>query len=52
MPTRLIVAYALIALLVLTTAGIAWWHSYHSRPRTEARQRARRRALQQRRNER
>jgi hypothetical protein len=52
MTTRLVVAYALIALLVLAAAGIAWWNVHHSRPRTEARQRARRRAAQRLRDER
>ncbi len=44
MPTRLIIAYALIALLVLTAAGIAWWKVHHSRERVEERAGVRRRA--------
>lgn len=44
MPTRLIVAYALIALLLVVAAGIAWWKVHHSRERVEERAKARRRA--------
>lgn len=44
LPTRLIVAYSLIALLALAATAIAWWNIYHSQPRTEERERIRRRA--------
>lgn len=41
MTTRLIVAYSLIALLVLAGAAAVWWNVYHSKGRTEARRSAR-----------
>ena len=43
MPARLLIAYLLILLLVSGGAGILWWNIYHSRTRTDARERARRR---------
>lgn len=46
LPTRLIVAYALIALLVVAGAAVVWWNVYHSRQRVEERERARRRAAE------
>ena len=42
MSTRLIIAYTLIAVMVLAAAAIAWWSAYHSRERTEARRLVRR----------
>lgn len=46
-PTRLIVAYALIALMVLAVAGVVWWQVRHSPRRVEEREQARRRAARQ-----
>ena len=43
MPTRLIIAYFLILLLVAQAAGIVWWGIYHSPKRSVAREQARRR---------
>lgn len=43
-PTRLIVAYALIALLIVAATGIAWWSVHFSNERIDARKEARRRA--------
>lgn len=43
MPTRLIIAYFLILLLVAQGAGIVWWRIYHSPKRSHAREQARRR---------
>ena len=37
MPTRLIVAYALIVLLAAGAVAIVWWRVHHSSRRTEAR---------------
>lgn len=41
MTTRLVIAYSLIALLVLAGAAVVWWNVYHSTRRTEARRQAR-----------
>lgn len=41
MPTRLIIAYSLIALLTVAAAAWAWWIAHHSPKRVEARRRAR-----------
>ncbi len=41
MPTRLLVAYGLIALPVLAGAAFAWWTAYNSRSRRDARARTR-----------
>jgi hypothetical protein len=42
MTTRLLVGYALIALLVLATAAAIWWKTYYNSPRrVHARARAR-----------
>lgn len=43
-PTRLLVAYGLIAVMVLAAATIVWWKARQSPRRIEARKRARRRA--------
>jgi hypothetical protein len=43
MPTRLIIAYFLILLLVAQGAGIVWWRIYHSPKRSYAREQSRRR---------
>ena len=43
MPTRLIIAYFLILLLVAEAAGIVWWRIYHSPKRSYEREQARRR---------
>jgi hypothetical protein len=42
MPTRLIIAYFLILLLVAQAAGIVWWRIYHSPKRSYEREQARR----------
>lgn len=42
-PARLILAYALIVLMILVAAGIAWWSIYYSDARIEKRKAARRR---------
>jgi hypothetical protein len=41
MPTRLLIAYTLIALLVAGSAAIVWWNVHHARDRTNARRNAR-----------
>ena len=41
MPTRLLLAYAIVAVLVLSGAAFAWWTPYNSRDRRDARARAR-----------
>lgn len=41
MPMRLIVAYGLIAAMLLIAAAIAWWSRYNSRERRQLRSRAR-----------
>jgi len=41
MPTRLLLAYAIIALLVLAGAAFAWWTAHNSRERRDARAKAR-----------
>jgi hypothetical protein len=41
MPTRLLFAYAIVALLVFAGAAFAWWTAYNSRDRRDARARAR-----------
>ena len=41
MPTRLLVAYAIIAMLVIAGAAFAWWSAHNSRSRRDARARAR-----------
>ena len=41
MPARLLVAYAIIALLVLAGAAFAWWTAHNSRSRRDARARTR-----------
>jgi hypothetical protein len=43
MPTRLLIAYFLILLLVAEGAGIVCWRIYHSPKRSYAREQARRR---------
>jgi hypothetical protein len=45
MQTRLLIAYLLILLMVAGGAGVLWWNLYHSRERTYARERARRRQI-------
>lgn len=42
MPTRLIIAYALIAALIVFGTGVVLWLRYHSHARVHARQRRRR----------
>ena len=39
MPTRLVIAYSLIALMVAATAAVIWWKAYHSHHRTYERRR-------------
>jgi hypothetical protein len=46
MTERLMIAYGLIALMIVALAAIVWWNLYHSYPRKEARERARRRAAE------
>jgi len=41
MPTRLLVAYGLIALIALGVLAFAWWRSHNSESRRAARGRAR-----------
>jgi hypothetical protein len=41
MPMRLVVAYGLIAAMLLIATAIAWWSRYNSRERREVRSRAR-----------
>ena len=41
MPTRILLAYAIIAVLVLAGAAFAWWTRHNSRDRRDARARAR-----------
>ena len=41
MPTRLILAYAILAVLVLAGAAFAWWTKHNSRERRDARARSR-----------
>jgi len=41
MPTRLVLAYAILAMLVLAGAAFAWWTKHNSRDRRDARARAR-----------
>ena len=40
---RTLIAYGLILLLAAEFVGVGWWLFYHSRRRTDARERARRR---------
>lgn len=40
MTTRLIIAYSLIALMVIVAAAMIWWKAYHSTRRVDARRRA------------
>jgi len=42
-PMRLVVAYGLIALLILVGAATVWWLIHQSHARVEARRQARRR---------
>ena len=41
MPTRLIIAYALIFILVAGVAAFTWWNMHHSQRRTYERNRTR-----------
>ena len=41
LPTRLIVAYGIMALLVLAAGALVWWAAYNTRDRRNARDRAR-----------
>lgn len=41
MPTRLVVAYGIMALMVLAGAAFAWWTVHNSRSRRDQRARAR-----------
>ncbi len=47
MTDRLMLAYGLIFLMIVVIAAIVWWNVYHSYPHKEARERARRRAVDQ-----
>jgi hypothetical protein len=41
MPTRLVIAYGLIAVMLLAAAGFAWWRARNTHERRDARARAR-----------
>lgn len=41
MTSRLVIAYSLIALMVLAAVAVVCWNVYHSSRRTDARRRAR-----------
>lgn len=41
MPTRLVIAYGLIALMVLAAAGLVWWRSRNTQRRRDERARRR-----------
>ena len=41
MSTRILLAYAILAVLVLAGAAFVWWTAYNSRDRRDARARAR-----------
>jgi hypothetical protein len=41
-PTRALIAYGLIALMVLAAVGLAWWRAEHRRARRGQRSRLRR----------
>ena len=41
MPMRLVIAYALIALMLLAAAGFAWWRTRNTQQRRDERARSR-----------
>ena len=40
-PMRLVIAYGLIALMVLAAVGLAWWRAHNSQRRRDERARSR-----------